>query len=624
MSDDSLAALIVAAFDRADEAVFISRVHDGSLATVNATAAQWLGYSRRELREIGLHRLEDGDPEQARRQWEALIAHMRRHPEGRMLSGTRLRRKDGSLIDVEMVNALFDYEGTEYTVCTARDVTERLRVERELQLTQLAVDRAGEAMFRVSAKGFVLAANEMAVNRLGYSHDELLQMHIGDFDPDYDRSMWPGHFEQLQREGQMVLETTHVRKDGSRFPVEVSVTYIEFGGQKLCCSFIRDLTENKRIHQQLMLAERTSALGTLAAGVAHELNNPLTYVRSNLEYLGTRLDSVTGISATDRYEFGEALADVLDGVDRVHRIVTDLRTFSRSSDEPIQAVDLPAVIEVAQRVTANQVQHMATLECTALRLPPASGQESRLVQVLTNLIVNASQAFASPAPDRNRIRISGLVEGSWVVLRISDNGRGIDAEDLPKIFDPFFTTKGMGGTGLGLSLCYGIVRSFGGELDVESRVGEGTTFSLRLPMASPTSTGPEIDDERSAARRARVVLIDDDELVLRGMRRLLREHHNVEAFGEGEKALAYLRENQDVDIILCDLMMPRMTGADVYLALQAEFPELCSRIWFISGGTFSAQLSEFATIMSERILAKPVSRATLLDKIQSVLDGDAG
>jgi len=619
VSSPSLASLVVAAFDRADQAVFISRVADAELIAVNATAAAWLGYSREELLKRGIHGVIEGSPGRTERERQAQLEALRRSPEHRMLSSTRLQRRDGSVFDAEIVTTLFELGDHEYVVSSARNVTERLRVERELQLTHHAVEHAGEAMFRLNASGRILSVNQIAVQRLGYDHDELVGMHITTLDPDYDQHMWDESFAMLKRERLMTVETNHRRKDGTDFPVEITISYLEFAGQPMSCCFARDLSERKRIEQQLLLAERTSALGTLAAGVAHELNNPLTYVRSNLEFLGTRLEDLGPALGGDRNELKEALADVLDGVERVNRIVTDLRTFSRSSDDPIQAVDLSEVVEVAQRVTAHQVQHVATLSRLLPPLPPVVGQESRLVQVLTNLIVNAAQSFDRAAPDRNRIRVSGEHRGDQVILRVGDNGRGIAGEILPRIFDPFFTTKGQRGTGLGLSLCYGIVRSFGGTLDVDSRPGEGTTFSIQLPVAQTTPPAARRPPRLASPRRARVVLIDDDELVLRGVRRLLREHHEVRAFGSGREALAHLRINPQVDVILCDLMMPGLSGADVYHALEAELPQLCPRVWFISGGTFSPQLSEFAALMGDRVLGKPVSRAALLAKITDAL-----
>jgi PAS domain S-box-containing protein len=260
---------------------------------------------------------------------------------------------------------------------------------------------------------------------------------------------------------------------------------------------LRDVTEQRQLQARLALADRMASVGTLAAGVAHELNNPLAYVSSNLTYVADALRQVQGGAASASADtvarvLAAPVQEAIEGACRMRSIVHDLRTFSRAEDDAAGPVDLRRVLESSVRMAWNEIKYRGQLEQRMEDdLPPVHGSEARLGQVFLNLLVNAAQALPEGAAEKNAIRlVARRVDGGGVVVEVTDTGCGIPPEHRRRIFDPFFTTKPVGlGTGLGLSICHNIVTSMGGEIVVESAVGQGTTFRVHLPAAGARAPG---------------------------------------------------------------------------------------------------------------------------------------
>ena len=240
-----------------------------------------------------------------------------------------------------------------------------------------------------------------------------------------------------------------------------------------------DVTEQKQLEARLRFADRLISAGTLAAGVGHEINNPLAYVFGNVELLARWVRGDPALEA----RFGKPLADVKEGLGRIRDIVRDLRTFARPEEDHTRIVDLQEVCDAAIRIVSPVVQRRATLETEYdPQAPKVEVNESRLAQVVVNLLMNATHAMPERPVSACRIVVRTRMNGERVILEVQDNGDGIAPEVLPRIFDPFFTTKEPTvGTGLGLSICHGIVASLGGSIDVETEVGHGTTFRVTLP-----------------------------------------------------------------------------------------------------------------------------------------------
>jgi PAS domain S-box-containing protein len=381
---------------------------------------------------------------------------------------------------------------------------------------------------------------------------------------------------------------------------------------------VQDITERKSLEARLLLADRMASTGTLAAGVAHEVNNPLAYVMSNLEFISAELADLALEHPTKRLmETRRALTDSLDGTARVARIVRDLKTFSRADEESRGAVDLHQVLESSLKMASNEIRHRARLVKDFGDLPPILGNEARLGQVFLNLMVNAAQAMPMGKAAENEVRLTTRMDaaGSRAIVEVKDTGSGIPPEIMNQIFDPFFTTKPIGaGTGLGLSICHGIISELGGQISVESQVGVGTTFRVALPLhpAMPAG-GPEsaMAMLSEIAVRRRVLIIDDEPLVGVALQRMLSSEHEVVTEESAQLALGRIDAGEKFDVILCDLMMPDVSGIDFYEALQRAPTGPGQRVIFMTGGAFTPSARDFLARVSAPVLGKPIDRQLL-------------
>ncbi|HEY6175972.1 MAG TPA: ATP-binding protein, partial [Kofleriaceae bacterium] len=291
-----------------------------------------------------------------------------------------------------------------------------------------------------------------------------------------------------------VLEVRIRSADGSWRTCEVSGIRVELGGAATVVSNGRDVTERQRLRAKLLVSDRMASLGTLAAGIAHEINNPLAYVIGNLEAMsesltaGERAALATATQRDAHDELSAQVRDARDGAERVRKIVHGLRSFSRSEDETRVPLALPQVIEAAIRLTANEVRHRAQLTRELGPVPRVIADDGRLTQVFINLLVNAAHAIPEGHSDENRITVRTRTDDAGrAVVEIEDTGAGIPPELQSRVFDPFFTTKGVGeGTGLGLSICHGIISGLGGQISIESP-GRGTILRVVLPPAPEAS-----------------------------------------------------------------------------------------------------------------------------------------
>jgi signal transduction histidine kinase/ActR/RegA family two-component response regulator len=368
---------------------------------------------------------------------------------------------------------------------------------------------------------------------------------------------------------------------------------------------------------QLVQAGKMAAVGTLAAGVGHEINNPLSYIVSNLEHACEEVEMVGRLAEgseplRDRLrEMQQVLREALMGADRVRRIVKDLRTFSRQDEDTRGPVDLRAVMDSAAKMAAGELRPRAQLvRDYAADMPHVEGNEARLAQVFLNLIINAAQALPEGKPEQNEVRLVLKRGGEGqVVAEVRDTGCGIEPEVLARIFDPFFTTKPVGvGTGLGLALCHAFITSMSGRIEVESKVGQGTVFRVTLPAASGSVRRAQAQSQPRASGdlRGRVLVVDDDPLVSSALRRTLMRDHEVEVVVSSRRALELISSSQgDFDVILCDLMMPEMTGMELYAHLETAVPERVRRFVFITGGAYTPAAKAFLDRVRNPRVEKP-------------------
>jgi PAS domain S-box-containing protein len=429
-----------------------------------------------------------------------------------------------------------------------------------------------------------------------------------------------------ERRAPEVVELRVRDDDGGWRSCEVSGVWVELAGATVLVASGRDVTERHRLRAQLMVSDRMASLGTLAAGIAHEINNPLSYVIGNLQMMAESVASLT----EGRDELASAIGDATDGAQRVRKIVAGLRSFSRADEESRVRLEIPEVLRAAIRLTANEVRHRAQLVCELGETPKVVADDGRLTQVFINLIVNAAHAIPEGHSDANRITVRTRGDDAGhAVIEIEDTGRGMSPDILARAFDPFFTTKEVGGgTGLGLSICHGIISALSGRIAIESAVGRGTVVRVVLPAAPDLEIAPAQPTSPAAPRsaeRLRILVVDDEPLVIEMLARVLRRDHDVVAVSCGQDALDQVSGGGWFDAIVSDVMMPNMTGIELLEALVQLEPLQAKRLIFLSGGVFTpetrARLDELGTLQLE----KPVSMKELRRAVMSIAtsgDGD--
>ncbi len=404
---------------------------------------------------------------------------------------------------------------------------------------------------------------------------------------------------------------------------EAAAAPIELDGTASVVIVARDVTERAEFQHQLLQRDRMAALGTLSAGVAHEINNPLTYLLVNLEHVLRRLraasasdDPVAELAAVGSgglAALAQALQQAVEGANRVRQIVRDLLTFSQGNVEQRGPVDVRGIVESATQMAWHEIRHRARLVKSLAEVPPVDANEARLGQVFLNLLVNAAQAIPEGQADKHEVRVvTRADEHGNVLIEVSDTGMGIPPENMAKIFDPFFTTKGEAGTGLGLSISHGAIRSLGGDIKVISVPGQGTTFRVTLPPAKTwRGAAPSSSHEVRALTRQRVLVIDDERLVGEAIARALSEENDVEVVTEARQALARITKGERYDVVLCDLMMPVMTGMDLYAEIVRLAPKLVGRLVFMTGGAFTPRARAFLESVVNPCLEKPLDTGKL-------------
>ncbi len=540
---------------------------------------------------------------------------------------TRYRRKDGSTFPVEVSAHTETIEGRRYFHAVTRDITERKLAEEALRASEekfrAAFEFASLGIVLVSPAGLLVETNRAIRRMLGRGEDDLRSESFEGVHAPADRASAAAILRQMREGtvGAVELPRRLLRKDGSLAEVILRASALrdEAGTFRFALAVVEDVTEKKRLESQLMLADRMASVGTLAAGVAHEINNPLAFILANVEFALAEVRASGGDP-----EILRALSEARDGGLRVREIVRDLKAFSRADAEEGDAVDLRRVLQSALGLAQNEIRHRAQLEVDVGDIPRVVGSEHRLGQVLLNLLINAAQAIPEGRSNENFVRASTSTTGEGrACVAISDTGTGISPDVLPRIFDPFFTTKPVGvGTGLGLSICHGIVSGLGGEIQVESTLGKGSTFRVILPPAALAARGETAAVPKPTpppTRRGRILVVDDEALVGRAVSRILSTQHDVVVRTSARAALEDVTGAPGFDLLLCDLMMPDMTGMELYEQLRSAAPVLADRTVFLTGGAFTAGAREFLARVPNARLEKPFEPDQLRALVARVL-----
>ena len=388
-----------------------------------------------------------------------------------------------------------------------------------------------------------------------------------------------------------------------------------------------DRSERVRVQELLVLSDRMASLGMLAAGIAHELNNPLAALMFNVEHALRRGDDL---------EVVDELREALRCAERIRQIVRDVRVFSRPEDGH-GTVDVHEVLDSSVRMAWNEIRHRGRLEREYGAIPRAAGNEARLGQVFLNLLINAAQALSPERFDHNAITVAtGVADDGRIRVEIRDTGLGMSSETQARLFEPFFTTKPVGaGIGLGLAISRRLVAALGGEIQVRSQLGEGTSFVVLLPAAAdpprpagptphksaPTSPMPVAAPKLAPADPQptdHVLILDDDPAVGRMLTRLLGRRHIVTTLESPSAALDQIAAGTRYAAILCDLMMPTMPGRVFYRELTAIAPDQARRVVFMTGGAFTPESQAFVDKLQNPCIEKPFAVPTLLAALDRV------
>jgi two-component system NtrC family sensor kinase len=386
----------------------------------------------------------------------------------------------------------------------------------------------------------------------------------------------------------------------------------------------RDL---RRLQALAIRNDRMMALGTLAASVAHEINNPLSYVFVHAEQIGTALGKLDAIAAeldgpraleleVWLGKLREHFATMKTGTERIAAITREVRNFSRPDDDSVQVVDLRGVVHSVQQLIGKKLETLARLSLDLEPTTTVRGNRARLVQVVLNLVVNAIQALPRGSPQRHEIGIRTYRMEDRALLEVSDTGLGVPAADRERIFDPFVTTKGTGeGTGLGLFVCRNIVRAYAGTLVVDDRAGGGALFRVSLPLARASEAEPadpareaplSPDASRSRRRTRHVLVIDDDPLVARALcARLVHAGYRASRETDGASGLRRLLSDESIDLAFCDVIMRDLSGVELLAALRAQASAKVARVVFMTGSALGADAQQLELEDGMRLVQKP-------------------
>jgi PAS domain S-box-containing protein len=495
------------------------------------------------------------------------------------------------------------------------------RLEEQVRELRAALEDAAEAICRIDLAGRVLSVNRAFVRLGGLGSDDAVGRSWEDLVVPLDRPVVAADL--AASAAKVEREVRGLRDDGTVFEMQLTIVPVFDAHPSRPVAkghyfFIRDLTERKRMENQLIFAGRMAAVGTLAAGVAHEINNPLAYIVANIDFARHQITTVASrLSRSDAGggpghvldETGEALTEARQGAERVRNIVRDLRVFARGDEDQSGPVAVRRVLDSSINIAWNEIRHRARLVKDYGDTPMVEGNESRLGQVFLNLLLNAAHAIPEGETERNEIRVSTRTDArGYAIIEVRDSGMGIPLEIRERIFDPFFTTKSAGeGTGLGLWICSGILSALGGEVRVDSEIGRGSTFRVTLPPAEVEVAGEFVTPSPDAeAQGGRLLIIDDEQMILGALRRSLSGEYNVTCASDGRRALERLRAGDRYDLILCDLMMPEMTGMDVFAEMEKLAPDQSERMVFVTGGAFTTRAREFLERVPNARVEKPI------------------
>lgn len=511
-----------------------------------------------------------------------------------------------------------------------RDITDRKQVEEALSRSEeryrTILADVEDAYFEVDFAGNMIFVDDSTCRLLGYSAKELIGMNYRSFTAEEDAQTVYQAFTHVYRTGEQVknLSCRIVRKDGITGFAEAAVFPLQNREGRIIGfrGVGRDVTERKRaegerreLEQKAQLASHLASVGEMAAGLAHEINNPLTGVIGYAQLLMQK-----GIPQDIRND----VERINDGAQRVAGIVRRLLTFARQQRLERDYVNINEIIETTLALRAYELQTSGVKVSTYLdpRLPVTTADGGQLQQVFLNLIINAETEMKS-ANGKGNLLIRTEAANDTIRISFKDEGPGIAKENLQRVFDPFFTTREKGkGTGLGLSVCHGIITEHGGSICVESALGKGATFTVELPVVTKGKEKKPDEapaEESRSATKARILVVDDEPVVLSFLTELLTdEGYEVEAADNADDALERAK-NQRYSLILLDIRMPGTSGIELYDSIRKIAQSLAKRVVFMTGDVMGADTMDFLSQTKAAYLTKPFDAEQLKTDINRIL-----
>jgi PAS domain S-box-containing protein len=539
-----------------------------------------------------------------------------------------IHRRDGNRVCLRaFANPVRDAQGVvSHVVIAFTDITaevramaERAEIERHLEV---AIHHAPVLLFTLDQAGVVTAAD--GALRAILASDNAGIVGVSLFEAYKDDPIVVSNVRRALA-GETVSYTVEVRQ--VTLDVWIGPVWDAAGNLTGAMGVCTDVTEARRLQARIIQDDRIRAIGTVAASVAHEINNPLTYVLAGLEEatleiesLSTQIEALTHgrddeLVATTLRTLGrlkERLDPVLAGTNRIRDVTRELKTFTRPDNERLTQIDLPVVVRSVLSLVRREIEARAHLIEEINPSPRVLGNEARLVQVLTNLLINAWQALPEPDPIRHVIGVRTGSRDGDALIEIWDSGTGVPAHLREQVFEPFVTTKDIGtGTGLGLFVCRNVVNALRGQISVHDAPGGGALFRVVLPAATADASGPtppiavEVAAEPKTHPR-RILIIDDDAMVAHALAACLPENvFEVRAVLDSRQGLDILLADDRLDLAYCDLMMKTFTGIDLYEALRQKAPHRLSKVVFMTGGAFTSEARAFLEKKGDVFVQKP-------------------
>ncbi len=604
----------------------IAILQHGRTVYRNPAYTQLIGYTVAET--MGRTFLESVVPEDRERVWE----YYEKCLQGQLVPAqyeVGLLTRDGRRVSMEVKPCVIDYQGQPASMVVMRDLTERTRSEEALRESEERFRKLTEAAnegIAIYEQGRILEANQATAKMLGYELPEVIGRHALEFTAPESRALV---LHNIQSGYEKPYESVGLRKDGTTFPVEVQGKAIPYRGRLVRVTIIRDLTERKRLEEELRQAHKMEAVGRLAGGIAHDFNNLLTVIGGYSELLLRRFDP-----ADPAHQQAEA---IMTAANHAAALTRQLLAFSRRQVLEPKVLDLNAVVttmgRILQRLIGEDIELVTGLDPALGRVNADPGQ---LEQVLLNLAVNARDAM----PQGGRLTLetanveldeadarwhAGVASGRYVRLAVRDTGIGMDAATQSHLFEPFFTTKELGqGTGLGLATVYGIVRQSGGHITVDSTPGRGTAFTIYLPrLGEGVEAAEPVVAPAKPRKGSETVLLVEDEAGVRGVaQEILRSTgYIVLAASDGHEALRIsIQHEGPIHLLLTDVVMPGLSGPALVSRLASRRPKM--RVMYMSGYTEDTIVQHGLPNPGMVFLQKPFTPEVLTRKVRELLETD--